>query len=85
MFVIVAVLLLIVGICAGEQTRLTPHVDVSEACCGFVQCAMVPAELLSFAFWLTGPNLRPEATPFIRFTAQDPPSPPPELVALRTA
>ena len=85
MFVIVAVLLLIAGICAGEQARLTPHPDVSETCCGFVQCSMLPSVLLGFTPWLIARNLRPEAVPSVRFSAQDPLSPPPELIALRSA
>lgn len=43
---VVAVLLLIAGLCASEQTRVTPHLEASEACCGFTQCSVLPA-----GFW----------------------------------
>lgn len=83
--VIVAFLLLVAAICAGDQTRLTPHLEASDACCGFVQCSVLLITLVGFALWVTGANVRLEAAPSIRSTAQDPLSPPPELIALRTA
>jgi hypothetical protein len=82
---VVVVLLLIVGICAADQARLMPHLESSEACCGFVQCSVLPIALLGFVLWATVAYLRPPTTPLIRSAVEDPLSPPPELIALRSA
>lgn len=82
---IVAVLLLVAGICVGEQTRLSPHLEVSEVCCGFTQCSMLAIGFFGLALWLAGTYLRPVTDPLVRSVASDPLSPPPELILFGSA
>jgi len=82
---VVAVLLVIAGICVSEQTRLSPHLEVSEVCCGFTQCSMLATGFFGLALWLGGTYLRAVTNPLVRSVASDPLSPPPELIAFGSA
>ena len=84
-FLVVGVLLLVVGICVSDQTLLPLHLEISEACCAFTQCPVLPIALLGFALWLAGAYLGPAKIPLIRSTVQDPLSPPPELILFGSA
>lgn len=82
---ILAVLLLVVAICAGEQTRVAPHLEASEACCGFVQCSALTVPLIALALLAAGAYLSPATSLPVRSTVEGPLSPPPELIAFRSA
>jgi len=82
--VIVAVLVLLVGVCAGGQMHSTPHPESSEACCAF-GCSMLPIALLAFALWAAAAALRQAATPLVRSALEDPLSPPPEPLVCGSA
>ena len=82
--VVIAVLVLLGGICAGEQMHFIPHLEVSEACCAF-SCSVLPMAFSAFALWAAVASLRPATTPPVRSTVKDPLSPPPELIAFRSA
>ena len=82
---VAAVLLLIAGICAGDQTRLTPHLEGSEACCGFTQCSALVIALIGLALpWIAGARFI-QTTSRVRSPAEGPVSPPPELLAFDAA
>ena len=82
---VAAVLLLIAGICAGDQTRLTPHFESSEACGGFTQCSVLVIALIGLALpWIAGAYFI-TTTPKVRSTPEDPIFPPPELLAFSAA
>jgi len=83
--VAVAVLLLVVAICGGEQTRVAPHLEASEACCGFVQCSALTVSLIALALLAAGAYLSAATSLPVRSTVEDPLSPPPELIAFRSA
>jgi len=82
--VIVAVLVLLAGICAGGQTHLTPHLEASEACCAF-SCSVLPVGFTAFALWAVVASLKQATVPSVRSAIKDPLSPPPELIAFRSA
>ena len=82
---LVSVLLLLVGICAGEQTRLTPNFEGSEACCGLTQCSVLTIALLGAALLGVGTRLKPAVILTVLSAVRDPLSPPPELIAFRSA
>jgi hypothetical protein len=82
---VVAALLFVVGICAGEQTQMTPQLEVSEACCAFTQCSMLSSALLGVGLLATGAYLRSGTTPPVRSAVEDLLSPPPELIVFGSA
>ena len=82
---VVAVLLLIAGLCVGEQTRVTPHLEASEACCGFTQCSVLPAGFLGLAVGVGGILLGPARISPPRSLVKGPLSPPPEPIVLGAA
>ena len=81
---VIVLLLLVAGICAGEQTRSTQHLDVAEACCAFTQCPGLPMALVVLVPGIVGAYLQTGVVPLVRSAVRDPLSPPPELIALRS-
>lgn len=82
---VVVLLLLIAGLCAGEQMRVTLHLEVSEACCGFTQCSALPVASLGLAVGAAGIVLWPAPISPPRSLVKRPPSPPPEAIVLGAA
>ena len=66
LLVVVALLLVFAGICAVEASRLAPHLEASETCCGFAQCSVLGVALLGFALWAVASYLNPATRFFVR-------------------
>jgi len=82
---VIGVLLLIAGLCTADQARVTLDHEAAEACCAFTQCSVLPIALFIFALLAAGAYLRPTTLLLVRSAVQDPLSPPPELIAFRSA
>lgn len=82
---VVAVLVLLVAICAGDQTRLTQDFEGSEACCGLTHCPVLAMAVSGVALWVAAASLGPTTALPVASILEGPLSPPPELIALRSA
>ena len=82
---VVALLLLIGGLCAVEATHLAPHLAGPDGCCGFLHCSALPIALLALALWAAETHRGLATRPALRFAIQDPLSPPPELISSSSA
>ncbi len=79
------VLLAAAGVCSAAQAVPAFHFDGPEGCCAVSHCSLLAMGVLGIGLGVDVTALPSVTAVLARSTAQQPVSPPPELLALRSA